>query len=66
MDRYNLIDGIYVYYITFIILDWLPVFVNPEPTQILVESMRFCIKEKGMRIHAYVIMPNHIHMIVFD
>ena len=24
------------------------------------------IKEKGMRIHAYVIMPNHIHMIVFD
>lgn len=66
MDRYNLIDGIYVYYITFTILDWLPVFVNPEPTQILVESMRFCIKEKGMRIHAYVIMSNHIHMIVFD
>jgi len=66
MDRFSLVDGVFVYYVTFTILDWLPVFINPEPTQIIVDSLQYCIKEKGLRINAYVNMPNHLHMIVFD
>jgi len=66
MDRYKLVDGVYIYFVTFTIIDWLPVFIDPEPTQIIVDSLQFCIREKGLRINAYVIMPNHIHMIVFD
>jgi putative transposase len=66
MDRFKLIEGVYVYYVTFTIIDWLPLFINPEPTQIIVDSMQFCIREKGLRINAYVVMPNHVHMIVFD
>jgi putative transposase len=66
MDGFKLMDGVYVYFVTFTIIDWLPVFINPEPTQIIVDSLRFCIREKGLRINAYVIMPNHLHMIVFD
>jgi putative transposase len=66
MDRFRLVDGVYVYFVTFTIIDWLPVFNNPESTQILLDSMNFCIKEKGFQINAYVIMPNHMHIIVFD
>lgn len=66
MDRFSLVNGVYVYYVTFTILDWLPVFINPEPTQIIVDSLQYCINEKGLRINAYVIMPNHLHVIVFD
>ncbi|MBW6465499.1 MAG: hypothetical protein K0B06_03240 [Brevefilum sp.] len=66
MDSYKLIDGVYVYFVTFTTIDWLPVFINPEPAQILLDSLQFCITEKHLRIHAYVIMPNHIHMIVYD
>ena len=66
MDSYKFIDGVYVYFVTFTTIDWLPVFVNPEPTNIVFESLVYCIKEKQLRVHAYVIMPNHIHMIVFD
>ena len=66
MDNFRLVDGVYVYFVTFTVIDWLPVFINPEPIQIMVNSLRFCIKEKGLRINAYVIMPNHLHMIVFD
>jgi putative transposase len=66
MDGFKLMDGVYVYFVTFTIIDWLPVFINPEPTQIIVDSLRFCIREKGLRINAYVIMPNHLHMILFD
>jgi len=66
MNSFRLVDGVYVYFVTFTVIDWLPVFINPEPMQIIVDSLLFCIKEKGLRINAYVIMPNHLHMIVFD
>ena len=66
MDGYLFFEGVYVYYVTFTVVDWLPIFITPEPINIIVDSLRFCIKEKFLRVHAYVIMPNHIHMVVFD
>jgi REP element-mobilizing transposase RayT len=60
------LDGAYVYFVTFTIVDWLPIFINLEPVEIIHESLRFCIKNKHLRIHAYVIMPNHIHLIEYD
>jgi REP element-mobilizing transposase RayT len=66
MDGYKFLDGVFVYYVTFTITDWLPIFINSVPIHILTDSLRFCILEKYLRIHAYVIMPNHIHLIVFD
>jgi putative transposase len=66
MDSYKFIDGVYVYFVTFTIIDWLPIFINPEPVEIINESLRYCINNKNIRIQAYVIMPNHIHLIVYD
>jgi len=66
MDSYKFLDGVYVYFVTFTTIDWLAVFVNPEPTKILLDSLEFCVNKKYLRIHAYVIMPNHMHLIVFD
>ena len=66
MDRYQFYDGVYVYFVTFTIIDWLPVFIDPNPIQIIVDSLNFCIQGKSLRINAYVLMPNHLHLIVFD
>jgi len=66
MDSYKFIDGVYVYFVTFTIIDWLPIFINTEPVGIKNESLRYCINNKNLCIHAYVIMPNHIHLNVFD
>ncbi|HHX08384.1 MAG TPA: transposase [Chloroflexi bacterium] len=66
MDSYKFIDGVYVYFVTFTIVDWLPVFINPEATEIVYDSLRFCHANKYLRIHAYVIMPNHVHLLVSD
>jgi putative transposase len=30
------------------------------------ESLSFCHGAKELRVNAYVIMPTHLHMIVFD
>jgi len=66
MDRYRFTDGVYVYFVTFTVKDWLPIFINPEASQIIIDSLQYSINTRGLRINAYVIMPNHLHMIVFD
>lgn len=66
MDRYQFIDGVGVYFVTFTITEWLPIFISEEPVKIITDSLLFCIQQKNLRVNAYVIMPNHIHLIVFD
>lgn len=39
------------------------VFTRKEYRDIIVESLRFCQKEKGLLLHGWCIMSNHIHLI---
>ncbi len=55
-----------LYYLTFSVIQWLPVFVSEESCLIITESLNFCHREKGLRINAFVIMPTHLHLIVTD
>ena len=55
-------DGIY--FITFSVVGWVDVFTRDIYRNILVESFNWCAENKGLIIHAWVIMTNHIHMIV--
>lgn len=66
MDRYRISEGIGVYFITFTITAWLPIFVDEKPISILMDSFMYCIENNGLRITAYVIMPNHLHAVLFD
>jgi REP element-mobilizing transposase RayT len=40
------------------------VFTRKDYVNIVIESLQFCQKEKGLKIYAWVIMSNHIHLIV--
>ncbi len=44
-------------------VEWLDVFTRNEYKDILVDSLIYCQKEKGMEIIAWCIMTNHIHLI---
>jgi len=55
-------DG--VYFITFSVVNWIDVFTRDRYREIMLDSFRYCQKEKGLAIHTYVIMTNHIHMII--
>ncbi len=66
MERYKITEGVGIYFVTFTIVDWLPVFTE-EPTFIIItDSLNFCIHNKDLRVNGYVIMPNHLHAVVFD
>jgi putative transposase len=51
------------YFITFTVVDWLDVFARLEYSDILVNSIQYCQKYKGLEVYAYCIMPSHVHMI---
>jgi REP element-mobilizing transposase RayT len=45
-------------------VDWVDVFIRQEYEKILDSSLNYCIQNKGLRVHAYVYMTSHIHLIV--
>lgn len=52
------------HFITFAVVDWMDVFTRPAYKQIIVNSLIFCQKEKGLSIHGWCLMTNHIHLLI--
>src|SRR5690625_2951521 len=52
-----------LYFVSFATIHWIDVFVRRIYCDILVASLKYCIKEKGMLLYAWCIMPSHIHLI---
>ena len=61
---YQIKDQSAVYYITLQIVEWADIFTRKIYRDIVVNSLKYCQNEKGLEIYAYVIMSNHIHLIV--
>ena len=53
-----------VYFVTDTEVDWVDIFTRPIYRHIIIESLQYCQKEKGLLIYAWVLMTNHMHMIV--
>jgi REP element-mobilizing transposase RayT len=51
------------YYLTLTIVDWVDVFTRKNHRDAVIESFKYCQKEKGLIIYAYCIMSNHIHLV---
>jgi REP element-mobilizing transposase RayT len=66
METYQIQEGAVLYYLTFTVIEWLPVFVAEEPCKILTDSLNYCHHHKSLRINAFVIMPTHAHLLLFD
>ena len=66
MERYRIVAGISVYYVTFTVVEWLPVFINEAACKVITDSLNFCIKNKSLGVSAYVIMPTHTHAVLFE
>jgi putative transposase len=51
------------HFLTFTIVGWMDIFTRQCYRDIIIDSFKFCKKNKDLRIGAYVIMSNHIHVI---
>lgn len=52
------------YFVTFTVVRWIDVFTRIEYKDIIVDSLKYCIKNKGLKLYAWVIMSNHVHLII--
>ena len=62
-DSYKIADQHSPYFITCTVVNWIDLFSRLEYKEIIVDSLQYCIKNKGLRLNAWVIMSNHIHFI---
>ena len=51
-------------FVTLTIVGWVDVFSRKEYKDILVENLKYCQEKENLQIFCYVIMTNHIHLIV--
>lgn len=51
-----------VFFITITVIDWVDVFTREDYKRIIAESLDFCRKKKGLKIHGWVLMTNHLHL----
>lgn len=52
-----------LYFMTFTVVGWIDLFSRKIYRDILLKNMQHCREHKGLKIGAYVIMSNHIHVI---
>ncbi len=62
--KYKVRDRQQLYFITISVVQWIDVFTRTEYKDILIDSLKFCQKEKGLVIYAWCIMTNHLHLII--
>jgi len=52
------------HFLTFTVVDWIDVFTRQRFKDNIIDSLNYCITNKGMIVYGYVIMSNHIHIII--
>jgi REP element-mobilizing transposase RayT len=62
-NGYQIKDQSAAYYLTFQVVFWIDVFAYSKYRDIIIDSLQFCQKDKGLEIFAWAIMSNHIHLL---
>jgi len=61
--RYKFIDNEGVYFTTSTVAGWTDFFTREIYKKILLDSIRHYQQSQGLKIHAWVLMTNHLHTI---
>ena len=59
---YKIINKEAIHFVTFAVAEWVDVFTRREYKDILIDSLKYCQKEKGLVLYAWCIMSNHVHL----
>jgi len=63
-SRYKVYDNQIPHFVTSTVVGWVDALSRDQYKDIICKSLLFCKDEKGLLLHAYVIMPNHVHFII--
>ncbi|MDD2828937.1 MAG: transposase [Sulfuricurvum sp.] len=63
-SRYKIYEPTHPHFITCTVLHWIPIFTRTDSVQILIDSLNYLKEVDNLKIYAYVILENHLHMII--
>ncbi|WP_318532955.1 REP-associated tyrosine transposase [Sulfurovum mangrovi] len=63
-SRYKIYESTHPYFVTCTILHWLPLFTKKESVQIVIDCLKFLQGKDNLKLYAYVILENHLHLVV--
>ena len=65
MSKYKILDQTGLNYLTLTVVGWIDIFSRKRYGDIILESLLYCREHKGLYVVGWVIMTNHLHLIVF-
>jgi REP element-mobilizing transposase RayT len=63
-SKYRVGEDAIAHFVTFSVVGWIDVFSRESYKEIFVNSLKHCQENKGLKLHAWVIMTNHVHLII--
>ena len=61
---YQIKDQSKAHFLTFQVVYWVDLFARQIYRDIVIDSLKYCQREKGLEIFAFVVMSNHIHALL--
>ena len=58
-------DKHFAYFVTWTIVDWLPLFAEPAYRQMILNALDYLREKKHTQLNAFVVMPTHIHAVLW-
>ena len=65
MSRYKIWEQQGLNYLTLTVVGWIDIFSRQRYRDIILDSLRYCREHKELHVVGWVIMSNHLHLIVF-
>ncbi len=62
-SRYTIKEPGGPYFLTCTVVNWLSLFTRKPYFDLLIDSLQFCRRQKGLKLYAYVLMDNHLHLV---
>ena len=62
--KYKVGNNTIPHFVTFSVVGWIDVFSREQYKEIMTDSLQYCIAHKELKLHAWVIMTNHVHLII--
>ncbi|MFN8294545.1 MAG: transposase [Chitinophagales bacterium] len=53
-----------IHFMTFAVVEWVDVFTRKVYCDIILDSLWHCQQERGLYIHGWCLMSNHLHLVV--
>lgn len=53
-----------LHFVTLQVVEWIDIFTRQKYRDIIINNLDYCQKNKGLEIFAWVIMSNHIHLLI--